>query len=155
MLTTRPQPCSYMPGRTARARRNGASTIRASMAAKRSGGNLDRGHVLEAGVVDQHVGGQLQAVEAGLVGQVGGHRDPAELARDPLGAVAVQVDHGHPRPGRGQPAGAGLADAAGPAGDHGGPAVQVDAHRPSIPAAHGRSSCFMTLPRALRGNAST
>src|SRR5215213_9016065 len=43
MLTTRPQPRSYMPGSTARARRNGVSTIRASMAANRSGGNSSTG----------------------------------------------------------------------------------------------------------------
>src|SRR5215218_6193838 len=43
MLTTLPQPRSYIPGRTARASRNGASTIRASMAANRSGGNSSTG----------------------------------------------------------------------------------------------------------------
>src|SRR5215216_1248182 len=43
MLTTRPQPRSYMPGSTARARRNGVSTISASMAANRSGGNSSTG----------------------------------------------------------------------------------------------------------------
>jgi hypothetical protein len=116
---------------------------------------LDGGDVLEPGVVDQDVGGQLDAVEAGRVGQVGGHGDAAELAGDPLGAGLVQVDHGHPGPGAGQPAGAGLADAAGPAGDQRGPAVQVDVHGASSSAAHGRSSYFWSLPRALRGNAST
>ena len=68
------------------------------MAANRSGGNSRPGHVLEAGVVDQHVGLKAKTVESGRVGQVGGHRGAAELAGDPLGAVGVAVDDGHPRP---------------------------------------------------------
>jgi hypothetical protein len=87
--------------------------------------------VLEAGVVDQHVGGQVEAVEGGRVGQVGAHRGAAEVVGDPLGAVGVQVDHGDAGSRPGQAAGAGLADAAGSAGDDGGPAVQVGVHRTS------------------------
>jgi PAS domain S-box-containing protein len=89
---------------------------------------LDRGHVLEAGVVDQHVGGQVEAVEAGRIDQVGDQGLPAELAGDPLGAFAVEVQDGDQGPGRGQPARAGLADAAGRTGDQGRPALQIDAH---------------------------
>jgi hypothetical protein len=101
--------------------------------------------VLDAGVVDQHVGGQVEAVEAGRVGQVGGHRGAAELARDPLGALAVQVDHGHLGPGGGQPAGAGLADPAGRPGDQGRPAVKLHVH-PRPPSQSVRLHTFTRIP---------
>jgi hypothetical protein len=94
---------------------------------------LDGGDVLEAGVVDQHVGGQVQAVQGGRAGQVGDQGGPADLARDPLGALPVDVEHGHLGAGAGQPARARLADAAGRAGDQGRPAVEVHAHPVPIP----------------------
>src|SRR6266542_2728643 len=43
MLTTRPQPRSYILGRAERMSRNGASTMTASTTAKRSGGNASTG----------------------------------------------------------------------------------------------------------------
>ena len=95
---------------------------------------VHRGDVLQARAVHQHVGlvRQRRRVEVGSQVHDGG------LPSDPFGhsgrGVGVEVGDDHGGAVRGQPGGAGLADTAGPAGDHGQPPGQVLTHRPSRPA---------------------
>ena len=63
MLTTRPQPLAYIRGRQIWARRNGTTSIKVTMSAKTRAGTPRPGDVLEAGVVDEDVGGEFQLVE--------------------------------------------------------------------------------------------
>ena len=89
---------------------------------------LHRRHVLHAGVVDQdvglHGGAQAELLDRRTVGEVGDQVVAAELGGDLLGAGLVAVEHDDPRAVRGEPRGDGPADAAGAAGDEGGPAVE-------------------------------
>ncbi len=118
---------------------------------------LDRGHVLEAGVVDQHVGGQLEAVE-GWPGR-SGRRPPRCPPSSPATRSAPspsQVDARSPC----APAAASRRAQASPM-PLAPPVTMADLPPrstpigPPSPPLMRRSSCFMTLPRALRGNAST
>ena len=92
---------------------------------------VHRGHVLQARAVHQDVGlpGQRRRVEVG--GQVHLDGPSADAAGDRGGGTGVEVGDHDGGPVRGQPGGAGLADAAGPAGDHGHPPGQVLTHAPS------------------------
>ena len=80
-----------------------------------------------------------------VAAELGGTPVAADLAGDPFGAVAVQVQHGHLGARRGQPPGAGLADAAGRAGDQGRPAVEVHAHAIPLPTGD-RIHAFNPIP---------
>ena len=90
---------------------------------------VHRGDVLQARTVHQDVGlpGQRRGVEVGRQVHLDG--PPADAVGHRGRGTAVEVGDHHGGPVRGQPGGAGLADAAGPAGDHGQPPGQLPAHR--------------------------
>ncbi len=87
-----------------------------------------RRHVLEAGVVDQHVDVDVERVDRRAVGEVGHHRPAAGLGRDRLGRLRVAVDDQHLGPGRRQPQRAGAPDAAAATGHQCGASGQVNLH---------------------------
>ena len=98
-----------MPGSSARASRNGASSISRWMNAEPLGVEvLDRRHVLDAGVVDEdvgvHVGAQAERVDRRTVGEVGDQVVAADVGGDLLGAGLVAVQHEDVRAVRGEPA---------------------------------------------------
>jgi hypothetical protein len=94
---------------------------------------VHRRDVLQARAVDQDIGlvRQCRRVEVG--GQVHLDGPAADAAGHRGGGIGVEVGHHHGGPVRGQPDGAGLADAAGPAGDHGHPPGQVLTHHSARP----------------------
>ena len=89
---------------------------------------LDRRHVLQAGVVDEHVHGRrrptwcAQLGERRAVAEVRDERLAADLLGHLLRAVAVEVERDHRRAGLGEPGGAGGPDAAARPGDEHAPA---------------------------------
>ena len=85
---------------------------------------VDRGDVLQAGVVDQDVDVEVQGVDRVEVGQVDGHRGAAHLLGGGGRGVGVPVDHDDRAPRLGQPGRAGAPDARRPAGDECAPSVQ-------------------------------
>src|SRR3984885_13899324 len=102
-LTTRPQPASSMPGRTATASAAGATTL-TSKASPRSAGGMgcERGaeRLNRGGVFDQDIDtarrqrGSHRTVAVLLIGEVGGqHADPpgghAALAQQAAGLVEL------------------------------------------------------------------
>ena len=78
---------------------------------------LNRRHMLDASVVDQHVDVEPQSLQPGHVGQVDRPRLAAGAGRDPVRARLVQVGRDDISTSRGQRRGAGRANPAGRAGD--------------------------------------
>jgi hypothetical protein len=89
---------------------------------------LERGDVLDPGVVDQDVDLGREVPDGRGVGEVGGVRPAPDLGGGGFGAFGVHVDDVHLGPGRREGADAGQADTAGPAGDEGGAPVQIAGH---------------------------
>ena len=86
---------------------------------------LHRRHVLQPGVVDQHVDPAGSPCELVGVGQVRAIGHAADLRRHPRRRLAVAVDDQHLCPGLRQSRGAGLAYSAAAAGHHRGSPLQV------------------------------
>ena len=89
--------------------------------------------MLESRVVDENVGGDIEAVDGGAVGEVGLSGQAADRVGDRLGGVAIDVEDGDRGTGLGQSAGAGESDAPRRPSDQGAAAGQVDpgGRRPS------------------------
>jgi hypothetical protein len=89
---------------------------------------LHRRHVLQTGVVHQHVDPRRQRPGGRRLGQVRGDRPATDGRGDLPGGVTVDVHDQHPGPGGRQAPGAGLPDAAARAGDQRGPSRQIQTH---------------------------